>query len=575
MRRFLAVLLSAASLAASGALVRVSLDGTWDFAFAEGAGLSSSSPEFAATDRMAVPGCFDLMPKWYARRGLGSYRREFSLPAAAADAWLVVRGMGLRAKFFLDGREVAESELPYSTLEIPLGPLAAGRHVVAAALENLLPDGERRLVYKPNYDFFLSGGFYHGVELKLRHAETELDRVVVRTRDYRTGTVELALEAKGALPPAFSASVSFDGGAPSSVLFREGRARLAVPSFRLWSPESPNLHRVGVDAGKLGSAETVFGIREIAAHDKALWLNGRKVWLKGVNRHESHPEDGYATSRTTMLRDVQLIKSLGCNYVRGAHYPQCDEFLALCDELGLMVWEESLGWGNRGELDDPRFMASQVEQTRLMARASINHPSVVVSGFLNEFGSNRTNGLALVNRLVEAVRAEDTGHLVTYACSFATEDVCASNLDFLAFNTYPGWHQDSKLDSTPGSLRGVIARRFDACVRYLRGTYGADKPIVVGEAGCYSIYGCHDPMAAQWTEEFQSEYLDDWLGIVEASQEVAGFTVWQFCDTRTYFRGGSDIRLKPLAFNLAGLYDRNRNAKLAADTVRRHYASKR
>ena len=94
------------------------------------------------------------------------------------------------------------------------------------------------------------------------------------------------------------------------------------------------------------------------------------------------------------------------------------------------------------------------------------------------------------------------------------------------------------------------------------------SPIIVGETGCYSIYGCHDPMAAQWTEEYQSEYLDHWLNIVKASPEIAGFTVWQFCDARTYFRGGSDIRLKPLAFNLAGLFDRHRNAKLAATTVK-------
>ena len=347
-----------------------------------------------------------------------------------------------------------------------------------------------------------------------------------------------------------------------------------MPSFKLWSPERPNLHRVTVAAGALGSVSARFGIREFVAHDKALWLNGKKVWLKGVNRHDSDPEDGYATSPSTMLRDVQLIKSIGCNYIRGSHYTQCDDFLSLCDEAGLMVWEESLGWGNYGDLDDPGFMAAQAEQTRLMAKASINHPSVVINGFLNEFGSNLANGLAIANLLVDTIRAEDTGHLVTYASSHPTDDICASNLDFIAFNTYPGWHQDSSRASTPESLDKTIKDHFNACVKYLRKTYGDDKPIIVGETGCYSIYGCHDPMAAQWTEEYQSEYLDHWLKIVKASPEIAGFTVWQFCDARTYFRGGSDIRLKPLAFNLAGLYDRHRNAKMAAETVKRHYAEK-
>ena len=565
--------LLAAAFTAHAELERISLDGTWDFSFARDAKLSSASSDFKATDKMVVPGCFDLMPKWYAQRGLAHYRRTFALDKQTKDAWLVVKGMGLQAKFFIDGREVAVSKLPYSTLEIPLGSLAAGEHTLVIALDNRL-SGSKDLVFKGFYDFFLSGGFYHGVELKLQHAEVELDRVVVRTRDYKTGTVELALEAKGALPASLDATVSFDGGAAKAVRFADGRARLEVPSFKLWSPESPNLHRVTVAAGELGSVSARFGIREFAAHDKALWLNGNKVWLKGVNRHESDPEDGYATSLPTMLRDVQLMKSIGCNYVRGSHSTQCDDFLSLCDEVGLMVWEESLGWGNYGELDDPGFMAAQAEQTRLMAKASINHPSVVINGFLNEFGSNMKSGIAIANLLVETIRAEDTGHLVTYASSHPTDGICASNLDFIAFNTYPGWHQDSARASTPESLNKTIKDRFNACVKYLRKTYGDDKPIIVGETGCYSIYGCHDPMAAQWTEEYQSEYLDHWLKIVKASPEIAGFTVWQFCDARTYFRGGSDIRLKPLAFNLAGLYDRHRNAKMAAETVKRHYTEK-
>jgi hypothetical protein len=112
-------------------------------------------------------------------------------------------------------------------------------------------------------------------------------------------------------------------------------------------------------------------------------------------------------------------------------------------------------------------------------------------------------------------------------------------------------------------------------VTRLRKVYGEDKPIIVGETGVYSIYGCHDPMCAQWTEEFQSEYLDHWLTAVLASPEMAGFTVWQFCGSRTYFRGGSDIRTKPLGLNMAGLFDSHRRAKLAAQTVKRHYETKK
>ena len=566
------LVLSFAALSAFAGLETIPLDGTWDFDFAPRASLSSARADFAATDKMVVPGCFDLMPKWYAQRGLAHYRRAFSLAAPAEGAYLRVKGMGLQARFFIDGRDAGTVKYPYLDFEVDIGSLSDGRHEIVVALDNNL-DGSNDLVFKPNYDFFLSGGFYHGVELRLRRAPVELDRVVVRTRDYRTGTVELALEAKGELPADVEGKVSFDGGEARPVRFENGRARLEVPSFRLWSPESPNLHRVKV-ATDFGACETRFGIREFAARGKAFFLNGERTWLKGVNRHDSDPEEGYATTRATMLRDIQLMKSIGCNYVRGSHYPQCADFLDLCDELGLMVWEESLGWGNRNDLDNPGFVEGQVEQTRQMVRNSINHPSVVISAFLNEFGSNLESGRILAEKLIAVIRAEDTGHLVSYACSQCTTDVCFSNADFIAFNAYPAWHGRIGRGTTPESLGKAIRDDFDGIVRYMRATFGEDKPMIVSETGCYSLYGSHDPMGAQWTEEFQSEYLDHWLKAVTGSPEMCGFTVWQFCDARTYFRGGSDIRLKPLGYNLAGLFDRHRNAKLAAATVKRHFESR-
>ena len=544
---------------------RVSLDGLWGFAFEEKATLASARADFKSTATMVVPGCFDLMPGWYARRGLAHYRRVFSFAEPAKCAWLVVKGMGLQARFFLDGREIAESKLPYSTLEIPLGALAAGDHVIVAALDNNL-DGSRELVFKPNYDFFLSGGFYHGVELSFDNR-----RLFVRTRDYRNGTVEV--EAVNFAERDFGATLVFDGRNEVPAEFRNGRATVKVPGFRTWSPESPNLHTVSIKLAATGDYQltTRFGIREFAAHDNALWLNGEKVWLKGVNRHEAHPEEGCATSMQTMLRDVELVKSLGCNFVRGSHYPQREEFLDLCDERGLLVWEESLGWGNKDDLGDPGFMASQVEQTRMMVRSSINHPSVVVSAFLNEFRSDRREGLVLAEKLIETIRSEDSGHLVSFAANGSHGDICSSNVDFITFNYYPAWHSDMGRGTTPESLDAAIREGLDNSVRRLRNAYGGDKPIVIGETGCYSLYGCHDPMGAQWSEEFQSEYLDCWLKAVKASPDISGFAVWQFCDTRTFFRGGGDIRTKPMGYNMAGLFDAHRREKLAASTVRRHY----
>ena len=116
--------------------------------------------------------------------------------------------------------------------------------------------------------------------------------------------------------------------------------------------------------------------------------------------------------------------------------------------------------------------------------------------------------------------------------------------------------------------------QLDINIGYLRKRFGEDKPLMISETGCYSLYGNHDPMGAQWSEEFQSEYLEHFLKYCTTSPEMGGFTVWQFCDARTFFRGGSDIRTKPMGYNMAGLFDRHRNAKVAAGTVKKYYTEK-
>ncbi len=569
---FLALVAFFASLTARADLECRSLNGTWDFAFAEGKELASATAQFTATDKMVVPGCFDLMPKWYIRRGVAHYSREILLEKAVKNAYLVVEGMGLQAKFFIDGRELKTVKLPYSTFEVEMGPLAAGRHTIVCALDNNLyntPD----LLYKSFYDFYLSGGFYHGISLKLQYQATELDRVVVRTRDYKTGLVELALEAKGEMPQAVTAQVAFDAAAPTTVKFEKGRARLTVPAFKLWSPEEPNLHTVTVNS-PYGTSTTRFGVREFATKGKEFILNGKPVWLKGVNRHETHPDDGYATSRTQMYRDVLLMKSIGCNFVRGAHYSQCDEFLTLCDEMGLLVWEESLGWGNKADLADKGFIEAQVEQTRLMVRNSINHPSVVISSFLNECLPDTESARSLVNLLADTIRAEDSGHLISYAALNPMTNICDEKLDFHSFNMYPAWHVNMGQAITPTSLKNVLREQFGLGIKALRARYGEGKPIVVAETGCYSLYGNRDPMGAQWSEEFQAEYLDHFLKFATEEADMSGFAVWQFCDARTYFRGTGDIRTKPMAYNMAGLFDRYRKPKLASETVKKYFEKK-
>ena len=512
----------------------LSLDGSWSFRFEEGKPLEEAAKgDFAATDSIPVPACYDMMPKWYMKRGTGLYRRAFTLAKPMKDAVLVVDGMGVRAKFEIDGKDLGLHPYPYARLEIPVGSLAAGEHTVFAAVDNILSWPRVKLA-RPYYDFYFYGGFYHGVKLVEREP-----KIFVRTLDYKTGKVEVEIE----------------GGK------KEVRT---IPDFKIWSPEEPNLTTIEVAGRKVR-----FGIRQIEAKDRKIYLNGKELFLKGFNRHESDWLNGAATGEALMLQDIQRLKALGGNFIRGAHYQQRERFLDLCDENGVLVWEESLGWGNgTSELKDAEFCEMQVKETRDMVRASFNHPSVVIYGFLNECASDKKECKALVDRLAETIRAENSGRLVTFACNVTDRDICCTNMDIVSFNTYPG-----TIPMVPGdkaALAKSVADTFNGIVARFRQRY-PEKPIMVSESGCGGEFGRRGEYASPNTEEFQNEYLTDIFETLWANPDVVGFSIWQMNDGRTRERFGGKAVSAMFGGSIAGVFDRLRRPKLSAETVRKYF----
>ena len=558
--------------------VALSLNGSWEFRFEEDKSYrEAGDASFEATDVMPVPACYDMMPKYLCKRGSGLYRRTFHLDEAVENAWLVVDGMGLTGRFEIDGKDLGVHPYPYAKLEIPTGPLAAGEHTVFAVLDNRF-DWDYQKLARPYYDFYCYGGFYHGVSLAFDNR-----KLFVRTRDFATGSVEV--EAVNFKARDFEATLVFDGKNEVKATFRNGRASVRVPDFRLWSPDSPNLHTVTLkqsnnltNPNNRTILSARFGIRTIEAKNKRLYLNGRPIYLKGANRHESHPTFGAATPESLMLTDIQNLKALGGNFFRGCHYQQAQRFLDLCDENGVLVWEESLGWGNgqhstmaKCELTNETFRAQQVIETREMVRASFNHPSVIIFAFMNEFASDKKEGKSLADELIRAIRAEDSGRLVTFACCNNFSEFSNENTDLVGFNTYPGWIGSDA--GSPENLKKLISDNVAKVVASYRKRY-PEKPIIVSEMGTCGEYGRHDPAGAQWTEEFEAEYVGDVLDTVFAHPEICGMTIWQFTDARSYHRGGATIRTKPFAENLAGLYDGYRRPKAVVPVVREKFRQK-
>ena len=556
-----------APFALAGALCASALDlnGTWEFRFDDGRAITAvAGPTFEPTGRMVVPGCFDAMPDTFMKRGTAMYRRTFTLENDVGNAWLVIDGMGLYGKFWVDGREIGVDDLPYSRVELATGPLAAGAHTLVAAVDNRFDWSYQKLA-QPFYDFHFWGGFYHGVSLAFDNR-----KLFVRTRDYKTGTVEI--EAVNFAARDFDAALVFDGKNEVRAAFKNGRATVKVPDFKLWSPDAPNLHTVA-HAGVVAR----FGIRTVEARNGGFYLNGARIFLKGANRHDQQMQLGASTPEGFMLTDIQNLKKMGGNFFRGAHYPQAQRFLDLCDEMGVLVWEESLGWGNgqsytqsgkQNDLTDPGFVAKQLEQTKLMVRNSFNHPSVIIFAFLNECDSTKPECKKLVDQLIATIREEDSGRLVSFACNRTRGDLCHANTDFVAFNTYPG-----TINGYPGmhdelkqKIHDMEGFGVDWLAKYLGERYPG-KTIFISEMGGAGRYGSRDPSCPVDTEDFQAEHNALVAEAAWGNPAIAGIAFWQFFDTRTCGRECLHNGKKHQATSWAGQFSSDRKPKLAVGVL--------
>ena len=108
-------------------------------------------------------------------------------------------------------------------------------------------------------------------------------------------------------------------------------------------------------------------------------INGESTKLRGFKRHDMYPQVGPTVPESIYASDIALLKSLGANFVRGCHYPQDERFLDMCDEQGIMIWNEALAWGNYWQqLTDPAFMKAELATANAMVDAAVNHPSVIL-----------------------------------------------------------------------------------------------------------------------------------------------------------------------------------------------------
>jgi beta-glucuronidase len=549
------------------------LNGLWDFTFpGKDAALESLDvTKLSFNGRMPVPSAFDAYPGYAGKRGVAVYRTRLDITPGARAA-IDFQSAGMRCRIYIDGVPVMSHHPSYVNFVCDVPRSQSRSRELAVAVDNRF-DTERNPLQESYFDFYQYGGIFRGVTL-FELPETFIAGCRVTPADIKSGVINVCVSLGGDIPDKADFTVSAGEKYHfelKDITVKDSRASfsLALPGAALWSPESPALHTLSVRHGSDEITER-FGMRTVRAEAGKILLNGKPVKLLGVCRHEAHPQFGPALPFQQLVQDIYLLKNMGCNFVRGAHYQQDRRFLSLCDEFGVMVFEESLGWGQKkNNFLNPAFTAGQLGQTRAMIENGYNHPCVIMRGFLNEGESDAEEARGCYESLIKLIRDEDPSRLVTYASFKRRTDLFLPLVDVICFNTYPGWYN---ADGDEDAL-GQILPKIRSDIEFIRGRSDLrDKPFILSEIGGAALYGWKDPMDRFWTEEYQAELLETVCREVVDNDEFAGVSIWQFFDCRTYNCGRAIGR--PRAFNNKGILDEYRRPKLAYERVRRIFSGK-
>ncbi|MEU9169675.1 glycoside hydrolase family 2 TIM barrel-domain containing protein [Streptomyces sp. NPDC048420] len=427
---------------------RLSLDGTWKFAYADrpddrdtdfyGTGVDDSDwdtipvPSTWQVHGYDFPIYINITYPWWGPNGLGEeaqppaaptrynpvgqYRRTFTVPKdwSGRRTFLHFEGVKSAHYVWINGELVGYHEDSYTAAEYDITEhLKPGTNQIAVEVYRY-SDGD----WLEDQDMIRLSGIFRSVYLYSTPAvhlrDFKLDTplgddytsaelsVTASVRDYGGDnqgryTVETQLYDAGGhavWSRPLQQTVALDAGAETTV-----QAAKAVPAPKLWSAEHPNLYtavlRLRDPAGKV--IETLshrVGLREFALKDGLMRINGKPVSFRGTNRHEMHPDRGTALTRADLVQDITIIKRLNINSVRTSHYPNNPLWYELADEYGLYLVDETNleTHGIRGEYpgNHPDWSAACVARAQNMVHRDKNHASVVIWSLGNEAGGGST-----------------------------------------------------------------------------------------------------------------------------------------------------------------------------------------
>lgn len=332
---------------------------------------------------------------------VGSYRKYIDIPQdwKAKDVFIHFGSVSSAFYVWVNGKFVGYSEDTKLEAEFDVTPyLVPGKNLIAFQVYRWC-DGS----YLEDQDFWRMTGVARDSYLYARNKK-RINNVRITpdlTNNYQDGILNVDLDLNHDASDITIELTDIKGNlihvSKVSNAGKKVLQKIQVEKPLLWNAEQPNLYNLYVKlfskSGKLKEVipfKTAF--RKIEIKNAQLCLNGQPLIIKGVNRHEMHPDKGYVVSREDMLNDVKLMKELNINGVRTCHYPNDSYWYELCDQYGLYLVAEAnveshgMGYGDKTLAKNPLFEKAHLERNMRNVQRNYNHPSVIVWSLGNEAG---------------------------------------------------------------------------------------------------------------------------------------------------------------------------------------------
>lgn len=545
------------------------LDGIWKF----------KKEESDKTYDLPVPGCWEQHPELLAYRGKGVYTRTVNV-LNKGNIRLEFKGVSHTGKIYWDGKYVGQHYNAFTPFCITVKNVLPGTHEISVFVDNSF--GAHSALHVPN-DYYTYGGITRPVAMEMVHdvfiknirftpamegdhwiADIEIIVENLADSSQRCSVECCLMDQEGKQHAGMdnvSGEMEINAGEVKIIHFRQ-----EFKGVNAWSIESPCLYLLQACLMKQGKIEDDLiervGFRRVEVKGNKILINGNEVFLKGFNRHEDYGDFGCAIPLQMMAKDMDMIQEMGANAVRTCHYPNEERFLDLCDERGILVWEENHARGlSLPDMQNLNFDRQCEDCIREMIENHYNHPSIIIWGILNECASETKEGREKYKQQYKQIKSMDRSRPTTSATCRHFTDISLDLPDIVSFNMYSGWYQDVSVEE-----------RNRKEIDWIQSSGGEGKPIIVSELGAAAIYGYRDRSRCKWSEERQADIIEENLHVYMNDPDITGVFIWQFADCRVTEEGGW-FATRARCHNNKGVVDEYRRPKMAYDTIKKIFES--